>query len=522
MNSRHIGTAILALALVISLTTLPLSFAPAETQPDSTTPDNTSTPATPHPENPQSQNDSNVTWPQTFGSENTSEDPENDTLGWEDGYWYDDPLPSVDTTDGINETELEKITARSKARVEHLRGIEFDNTTTVTVISRTEFKQTYFHNSTHSQNFSDFDNTKFEAMFVIGENNDSLAVQSTTSGSSIGGFYDPNTNRIVLVSDSNETLTVDEGTLIHELTHAAQDQKFGLNNHSAPTRDAYNARNGLVEGDANYIQTRYEQHCQQNWDCITPDEHQHATIPDGFNWGVYLLKFFPYSDGPVFINELGERGGWDAVNNAYSNPPTTSSEIIHPDTYPRETTPLPNQPDRSSSRWTRVTVEDRPNYASVGESGLFTMFATTAFDDTHKGSILGQPLYAHSHSAFDVYNYNHPATNGYVDDKLYTYRNTSSGELAYSWTIKFQTTSGAQTFTDTYRTLLDYYGADSIRASNSIYTIDNSSYADAYYISQSENTVTIVNAPTVDALPDVNPDATPDGNTKHITEYPHP
>ena len=37
-----------------------------------------------------------------------------DTIGWENGYWYDDPV-DVTTSDGLNESELEAVTARQMA-----------------------------------------------------------------------------------------------------------------------------------------------------------------------------------------------------------------------------------------------------------------------------------------------------------------------------------------------------------------------------------------------------------------------
>ena len=50
--------------------------------------------------------------------------PAEDRLGWEAGYWYDDPLP-VNATDGLNESEREAAVARTMARVERIRESSF-------------------------------------------------------------------------------------------------------------------------------------------------------------------------------------------------------------------------------------------------------------------------------------------------------------------------------------------------------------------------------------------------------------
>jgi hypothetical protein len=60
-------------------------------------------------------------------------DPMTDELGWENGYWYDEPL-SVTTADGLNESEREAVVARTMARVERVRGLEFEQSVPVSVI----------------------------------------------------------------------------------------------------------------------------------------------------------------------------------------------------------------------------------------------------------------------------------------------------------------------------------------------------------------------------------------------------
>ena len=42
---------------------------------------------------------------------------------------------------------------------------------------------------------------------------------------------------------------------------------------------------------------------------------------------------FPYDQGQVFVQTLFDDGGWDAVNAAYANPPTTTEQILHPEKY---------------------------------------------------------------------------------------------------------------------------------------------------------------------------------------------
>ncbi len=50
----------------------------------------------------------------------------------------------------------------------------------------------------------------------------------------------------------------------------------------------------------------------------------------------YLRKslMFPYQDGLLFATHLYQRGGWQAVDKAFANPPQSSEQILHPTRYP--------------------------------------------------------------------------------------------------------------------------------------------------------------------------------------------
>jgi hypothetical protein len=52
-------------------------------------------------------------------------------------------------------------------------------------------------------------------------------------------------------------------------------------------------------------------------------------IPD---WMVRFLEF-PYLSGAQFIGQLWASGGWDAVDEAYADPPSSTEQVMHPDTY---------------------------------------------------------------------------------------------------------------------------------------------------------------------------------------------
>lgn len=209
-------------------------------------------------------------------------DPPADTLGWEDGRWSNESL-AIDQADGLNDSELHAFVARAKARVERIRGLEFTEPVPVRVISRDEYRADSGDISP-PESADAFRNQVWEALFLVDEETDVNAAFAGVYGSSVQGYYSSGSGDIVIVSDSPDELRVDRGTLVHELVHALQDQHLGLETRGSSS-DETRARLGATEGDANYVQFRYDERCEAEWTCVeTPASERQ----DGreFNMGV--------------------------------------------------------------------------------------------------------------------------------------------------------------------------------------------------------------------------------------------
>ncbi len=427
-------------------------------------------------------------------------DPDSDVLGWEQGYWYDDPIPA-NNTDGLNESERAAAVARSMARVEHLRGLEFREPVNVTVVSRSNFSAG--GTDRNSSAFATFDNAKFEAMFLIGEESDSLAVQESSRNQTVLGYYSPSRDAIVVVSDARTPTLDGERTLGHELVHALQDQHFNLSDSPPRTRDAYNARNGLVEGDASLVQRRYEQRCGENWSCLaTPESNGSgggsSSLP---NMGVYLLSIFPYTEGPNFVTAIKGGDSWAAVNDAYAAPPEATTEVIYPDRYGSFETRNVSLSLSPTDGWERVRPPDRPDYAVLGQSAVSTMFAYTLYDDYNRSSVVAPEAFLNIDGAAinstDPLNYDLAPTRGWRGDRLHVYQKGS--ETGYVWRLAWDSPADAERFAAAYRHLLAHWGGQRV-AANTWQIRQESRFADAIYLDVSGDTVTIVNGPDRAAL----------------------
>jgi hypothetical protein len=129
--------------------------------------------------------------------------------------------------------------------------------------------------------------------------------------------------------------------LAHELTHAVTDQRFDLTRAdrlaaSTAREDELAAYSALVEGDATLTMQRYLA------ERLTPAEQADAGLVastqrtperDAAPAVIRESMLFPYEEGLRFVRALYAQGGWDAVNRAYRDPPTSTEQLLHPERY---------------------------------------------------------------------------------------------------------------------------------------------------------------------------------------------
>ncbi|MFD1587949.1 Hvo_1808 family surface protein [Halorientalis brevis] len=401
-------------------------------------------------------------------------DPAADQRGWENGYWYDDEL-SVDASDGLTEREREAVVARTMARVERIRGLEFERSVGVEVISRAEYREQY-----GGQNETGTDHWReqvWEALLLVGEDTTVSSAFGATFDASVRGFYDPGEEAIVLVSDA-ETPTVDRWTLAHELVHALQDQQFGLDEYPR-TQDRRRGRNGVVEGDANYVAAQYEQRCERSWDCL-PRPNRTEDDLAGFDRGVFLTMYAPYAAGESFVASVHDREGWAGVDALYDRYPTSSEQVIHPDAYPDERPRTVTVPDRSNGEWERFDRE--PVGETVGEAAIYATFWAN-----------GQV----NRTTHDTYDYDHPLSAGWAGDTVVPYRN--GDRYGYVWQTAWDTRADAREFAGAYRAILADRSVT--QPTNATYVLPESDpFGDAFRVTREGTRVRVVNAPTVGDL----------------------
>ncbi|WP_435335201.1 Hvo_1808 family surface protein [Haloarchaeobius sp. TZWWS8] len=434
--------------------------------------------------------------PSTEGN-GTFADPANDQLGWENGYWYNEPI-SVDQSDGLSQAELDAWLARSMARVEHLRQLEFERPVKVEVITREEHRKRTANETSEDDTPSKnrWNDEVWAALFISEESNPIETEFKNVSGSAVLGFYKAGSDTIVIVTDDPEQSTVSNTTFVHELVHALQDQHFDIKavKKGATTQDKQLASNGLIEGEANYVEALYLERCKAGtWECVKSPKKASGGSRGDVNLGILVTIFQPYSDGPWFVHQQVESSGWGAMNELWKSPPVSSSAIIHGDGI---TSPV------------NVTVEDRARNGwktfehgtdTVGEASIFTMFwyqqrqyNITATDTSNFGTKSG---------TYDTYDYRSQPSTGWVGDAVLPYQ--KDGEYGHVWVTEWATEADAEEFRTAYAAVIEGHGGNEV--GQGTYVIPSGGFADAYRVERSGTTVTVVNGPRLSDLNDIRP-----------------
>jgi hypothetical protein len=154
----------------------------------------------------------------------------------------------------------------------------------------------------------------------------------------VAGFYDPSTKALdVLRSGGGAPPSV----VVHEATHALQDQHFNLSAGSfrehADDADGGLAARSLAEGDAVNVQDRYLVRAG----LVAQVEEGLRALGElsgrggGTGTPPYLERrlLFPYLAGEPFVAALRARGGEPLVNRAFRHPPRTTAAILTPGRY---------------------------------------------------------------------------------------------------------------------------------------------------------------------------------------------
>jgi len=426
---------------------------------------------------------------------NTSE-----VVGWVEGYWYTEAV-SVTPADGFNRTELRRLTRRTAARVETLRCKTFDAVPPLETVSRDEYQQDL------EQSFDEevtaegalYENAQMATRLAVGQNEDAIQEQIRVQASAPAAFYDTEEEFMAFVTNSSTVEQLDETILAHELTHALQDDHFELAVvFEQPTNDRYLSSAGVVEGDADLIQSRYRENCGGGWssECIIPAAGEPPEVP---NWNLLLNQLSVYH--MPLVEDTYDISGLESVNALFGDWPETTTETINPELYNSFEAANVTVADQSAENWRRVQSGNR-TANTVGQAGMTAMFMGPSFASQFQNHVVDNPQafveeVTQTGQSFD---YGIPETSGWQGDSLYGYAN-GENQTGGVWVTSWANATAASNFAGTYEALAQNTGASLADGYENVYTFpDNDEYEMAVAIEADGGRVTIVTAPNVDSL----------------------
>jgi hypothetical protein len=260
------------------------------------------------------------------------------------------------------------------------RGLTFKHPVFVDFLSPDEYAKRARSdpNELTSQDKQSLQNQQGElrALGLMTGNVDLFQAGNDLADSGTLAFYDPDTERVsVRGTDMTVELRV---TLVHELTHALQDQHFDIGStreKSFKTSGESTAFRALVEGDAVRIENEYidslsdderSQYLDSNRASVEKSQQQLQDVPNALQ----AFMAAPYIYGPPFVEVLNAEGGQHEVDDAFRKPPVDDEQETAPPEFIHDRGPIhvdkPSLPEG---------VKDESDSGDLGATTWYLMLA---------------------------------------------------------------------------------------------------------------------------------------------------
>jgi hypothetical protein len=243
--------------------------------------------------------------------------------------------------------------------VEEIRGREFKEDVRNVVIDRSELTKHLQDQMVKTTPYSldDWARILRALQLVDVDGKEILPKLLALYESQVLAFYDPHAHTYYSIkqlpklppqaAQLADPKVLEETVMVHELTHALQDQHFSL---AAKEKllmrdtDANLAYHAVLEGEALLVMMAHL--LKKNGielDEVIQDEAMTGMIstaaaaesmvdPSTPPYFAAMLKF-PYLEGLNFVVTAYRRGGWKELDRVHANPPRTSREVLHPEEY---------------------------------------------------------------------------------------------------------------------------------------------------------------------------------------------
>ncbi|MEW6059826.1 MAG: hypothetical protein AB1551_06765 [Actinomycetota bacterium] len=261
--------------------------------------------------------------------------------------------------------------ARVERQVEQLRGLHFTERVAVDPVSHRELVKglTESFDTSYPGVLYRRKSLAWQTIGAIPKGSSIRRALESFGSTQVIGYYDTLSHELVFIGSESPT-AFERAVLAHELTHAVDDQHFGLSRldrlAGGCKDEALAAALAVVEGSATYVQMLYVQRfltLEEQLEIGLQPVPSTAGIPEF----IVQLQTWPYTAGLTFVMDLVEDGGKRSVNDALTHLPVSTEQIIHPERYQTDLPQPVDVPDlapKLGPGWTDLDVQE------VGEEWL--------------------------------------------------------------------------------------------------------------------------------------------------------
>ena len=254
----------------------------------------------------------------------------------------------------IDPTRVNDEVQKLELFVQQTRGLEYQQPVNVTVLDEQSFKDRLGAIVDAQQDQLEAQGNGLKTLGLIPPDADYFQQYRTTFTENVDGLYDVKKKELLV--KGNEINDHVRSVLVHELTHALDDQHFNLDRDDQ-YKDAKNeiafGFQVLSEGDATRVANEYVKTLPAGEQAAELEGQPGGPLP-GFGQAttadpIAQSLAAPYPYGLALVNDILANGGQAQLDKDFGDPPTTSEQAMHPDKYrarePALDVALPPTPD---------------------------------------------------------------------------------------------------------------------------------------------------------------------------------
>lgn len=282
---------------------------------------------------------------------------------------------------------------------EDVRQLTFQQPPKVAVVTSEELAQRVRDQLTEDLEDLPADQALYRLLGLIDDDTDLQDLYTDLYSEQVAGFYDGEVEELVVPRAEEGFTALQRATLVHELTHALTDQHYQFHDRysSLIDEDRFDeaaAFQALIEGDAVLAELFYLQRLSA--------EEQAEFFSESFGVDQEVFQsaprfirdalVFPYDSGFLFIDRLFQTGGYGAIADAYSSPPSSTEQIIDPEDYPAD---QPIEVDVADMSIDGFDLEYESTWGELSFALMFDQILDTDTSDTAAGGWGGDSYQIH-------------------------------------------------------------------------------------------------------------------------------